>query len=146
VTLGAGFDAAQLPPWEEPLALSLALLDIDYFKLINDRFGHSVGDEVLIEVVQRFAAATLTGTAFTLARVGGEEFALLMPDTKATEAREIVVAGLEALRGTDFAQVGKVTASAGIAELVDDMNDDVLYRLADANLYKAKALGRDQVC
>jgi diguanylate cyclase (GGDEF)-like protein len=124
------------------------LLDIDYFKLINDRFGHSVGDEVLIEVVQRFAAATLTGTAFTLARLGGEKFALLMPDTKATEAREIVVAGLEALRGTDFARVGKVTASAGIAELVDDMNDDVLYRLADANLYKAKAkaLGRDQVC
>jgi diguanylate cyclase (GGDEF)-like protein/PAS domain S-box-containing protein len=124
-------------------ALSLALVDVDHFKSVNDRFGHAVGDEVLCEVARRLEAAS--AGAGTLARVGGEEFALLMPDTDAGAAHELLDRVLEAVRAEAFPVAGALTVSAGVAELLDEMDDDQLYRLADALLYEAKARGRDQV-
>jgi diguanylate cyclase (GGDEF)-like protein/PAS domain S-box-containing protein len=123
--------------------LTLALLDLDHFKRINDVHGHPVGDEVLVAAVQRLVGAT-SGLG-TFARVGGEEFALLMPDTDAVAGRRIVEQALEALRATDLPEVGRITASAGVAQLEGDMSDDTFYRLADGLLYEAKDLGRDQV-
>ncbi len=124
-------------------ALSLALLDVDHFKRVNDRFGHAVGDEVLCGIADRLRGAA--GDTGTLARVGGEEFALLMPDTDAVAAHAVLARVLEAVRAVPFVSAGTVTASAGVAQLLDDMDDDALYRLADTLLYEAKARGRDQV-
>ncbi|MCW2680387.1 MAG: diguanylate cyclase with sensor [Frankiales bacterium] len=123
--------------------LSLALLDVDHFKSVNDRFGHAVGDEVLCEVAQRLGHAT--APAGILARVGGEEFALLMPGLDAGAAHRLLATALEAMRSMPFRTAGLVTASAGVAELLGEMDDDGLYRLADTLLYEAKARGRDQV-
>ncbi len=123
--------------------LSLALLDVDHFKSVNDRFGHAVGDEVLCEIALRLSVAT--GRAGTVARVGGEEFAVLMPGHDAAAAYELVAGALAAVRALPFGRAGAVTASAGVAELLEDMDDDGLYRLADTLLYEAKARGRDQV-
>lgn len=123
--------------------LSLALLDIDHFKLVNDRFGHAVGDEVLVAVVARLSAA-VAGLG-RLARVGGEEFAVLMPGLDRAAACRHLEGALQVLRGTPLPTAGTVTASAGVAELEDGMSDDALYRRADELLYEAKARGRDQV-
>ncbi len=123
--------------------LSLALLDLDHFKRINDVHGHAVGDEVLVAAVESLAGAT-AGLG-TFARVGGEELALLMPDTDVVTGRRVIEAAFEALRGTDLPTVGRITASAGVAQLEGDMTDDAFYRLADGLLYEAKDLGRDQV-
>jgi diguanylate cyclase (GGDEF)-like protein/PAS domain S-box-containing protein len=123
--------------------LSLALIDVDHFKLVNDRFGHAVGDEVLVEVVARLTAAT-AGVG-RLARVGGEEFAVLLPGVGHAAARGHLAAALQALRCTPLPTAGTVTASAGVAELQAGMSDDALYRRADELLYEAKARGRDQV-
>jgi diguanylate cyclase (GGDEF)-like protein len=123
--------------------LSLALIDIDHFKRINDEHGHAIGDEVLCAVVDRLAAAT--EGAGVLARVGGEEFALLMPCTDAHSAHQVLGRALAALREQPLPGVGTVTASAGVAQRFGTMDDDALYRLADAYLYEAKRRGRDQV-
>ena len=133
--------AVRLASDERPL--SLALLDLDHFKRINDVHGHAVGDEVLVTAVERLAGAT-AGLG-TFARVGGEEFALLMPDTDVVAGRRIVRRAIEALRATGLPIVGHITASAGVAQLQGDMTDDELYRLADGLLYEAKDQGRDQV-
>lgn len=124
-------------------AVSLALIDVDHFKSINDRFGHAVGDEVLIAVVERLRAAT--ADSGELARVGGEEFALLMPGLTAQEGHVVLTRALRELAATPIGAVGTVTASAGVGELLEGMTDDALYRLTDALLYEAKARGRNQV-
>lgn len=123
--------------------LSLALVDVDHFKSVNDRFGHAVGDEVLIAVVERLR--TSTAACGELARVGGEEFALLMPGLTAEQAHQVLDRALRDLSASPIGVVGTVTASAGVAELLDGMTDDALYRLTDALLYEAKASGRNQV-
>lgn len=128
---------------DEGGVLSLALLDVDHFKSVNDRFGHAVGDEVLCEIAERIGRAT--ASAAILARVGGEEFALLMPGLGSGEAYALLGRALQAVRAEPFPTAGTVTASAGVAQLLDDMDDNALYRLADALLYEAKARGRDQV-
>lgn len=124
-----------------------AILDIDNFKAINDRFGHIVGDAVL-----RDFAATLQKMARKtdiFGRVGGEEFVLILPKTTPDRAEAIVYRMLLAVRRSrplpdqaDFFY----TFSAGIASVLrgDDCND--LYRRADLALYAAKLKGRDQVC
>jgi diguanylate cyclase (GGDEF)-like protein len=130
-------------------ALALALLDIDRFKSINDTHGHLVGDEVIKEI-----ARTLTGLLrdYDLAgRFGGEEFALLLPQTRAVDAFRIaerVRASIAALSvvvpGGDPVQV---TVSIGVAALDAGSRREYteLMAAADAALYRAKADGRDQV-
>lgn len=124
-------------------ALSLALIDIDNYKQVNDDYGHAVGDAVLCEVVTRLKAAT--GEAGILGRVGGDEFALLLPGTAAADARVRVSHALQELRGSAFRHGGTVTASAGVAEWEAGHDEGSLYRQADVQLYLAKAQGRDQV-
>jgi len=136
--------------------VALVLFDLDWFKSINDRFGHPAGDKVLRSVVE------IVGTRLRpydlLARIGGEEFAVLMPEAQPVEAREAAERWRTALESTPQVLPGavlSVTASFGVATLNDlplDMSPDpqlrleTLLGLADRALYKAKAEGRNRVC
>jgi diguanylate cyclase (GGDEF)-like protein/PAS domain S-box-containing protein len=116
--------------------LCVAIIDIDHFKVYNDTYGHLAGDEVLRECA-RVWDESLRGED-TLVRVGGEEFLVLLPETPATEAAEVV----ERLRArTPLEQ----TCSAGLACWDSTESIDELLARADAALYEAKASGRDQL-
>jgi diguanylate cyclase (GGDEF)-like protein len=126
--------------------MTVALLDIDHFKTINDRFGHDVGDRVL----QMFASV-LTATvreSDLVVRTGGEEFAVLMPGTGRDDALACWERIRTALRGCVWpapeSRLG-LTVSAGLVSL--DERDSVreLAALADDRLYEAKAAGRDRI-
>lgn len=126
--------------------LSIALIDLDHFKSINDGFGHETGDRVL----QDFAAcATETlreGDLF--GRVGGEEFLLLMPGTDQDRAVRVLERLRLALHGRVLRIAGvklRYTFSGGIAQWRAGKTLDDLYREADIVLYQAKEAGRDQV-
>jgi diguanylate cyclase (GGDEF)-like protein len=131
---------------------AVALLDLDHFKLLNDTYGHLVGDQVLKDV-----ARTLTAVLreYDLAgRFGGEEFALLLPHTRSTDAFRIAerlraaVAGLRIIApGATGGERVSVTVSIGVAALDggDRREFPELFATADAALYRAKSLGRDQV-
>jgi len=135
---------------ESPLAV--ALLDIDKFKAVNDTHGHLVGDQVLKEI-----AKTLNSLLrdYDLAgRFGGEEFAILLPQTKAVDAfrtAERVRASIAALNilvpGMSSAERVQVTVSIGVAALDAGSKRQLseLLAAADAAMYRAKACGRDQV-
>ena len=134
-------EAARTQRTQRPLAL--VLLDLDHFKQVNDSLGHPVGDEVLIEVAERLRGVTRAGEH--LARVGGEEFAWLLPEADAAGALAAADRARAAVRGTPFALGGTLTVSAGVCTL-DDAGGDPreLYRLADTALYRAKAAGGDR--
>ncbi len=132
---------------------SLAIIDIDHFKLVNDTHGHLAGDRVLRVISDRFKTELREGDL--IGRFGGEEFAILLPHTSGTEAGRVA----ERLRGhiadepivvSDGreAAVGcSVTISVGVAELAHTRQDlDELLAVADAALYQAKAEGRDRIC
>jgi diguanylate cyclase (GGDEF)-like protein len=132
---------------DEPL--SLVMLDLDHFKAVNDAWGHRAGDEVL----RRCAAAVQAQlrASDVLARVGGEEFAVLLPDTDlqgASHVAETMRAAVQAL-AIDNLQGGsiRVSVSAGVASTHGSVGPsaDQLYQSADAALYAAKAAGRNCV-
>ncbi len=122
--------------------LSLALLDIDFFKRINDTLGHQVGDTVLERVGLEFARQIRSHEL--IARVGGEEFAWLLPGADHVGARVAVERVRRAIAGLDFGEVGRVTLSAGICTLEQDMDAEAFYHAADMALLAAKAAGRDR--
>jgi two-component system, cell cycle response regulator len=122
--------------------LSLAVMDIDHFKHINDTFGHLVGDQVLREVARTMAANVRD--VDLVARYGGEEFAIVLPNCSIEGALMVVerVRAAVACAGT----VSRVTVSAGIAMVVGEGNEgDVLMGAADGALYASKRAGRDRV-
>ena len=130
--------------------LALAMFDIDYFKRVNDQFGHAVGDEVLRAVARVCLAAMRQHDM--VGRVGGEEFALLMPDTTMESAVPMIERlrlTLRALRVTlpadNGAQDVGITASFGVSALQTTDTLDTLLAHADDALYAAKRQGRDQV-
>jgi diguanylate cyclase (GGDEF)-like protein len=127
--------------------LSMLMVDIDHFKQVNDRYGHAVGDEVIIAVAQACAGGKRQSDI--VGRLGGEEFAVLLPETDPAQAAIVA----ERLRNTIAAQVMmahkvhfKVTVSIGIAAASLGMSGiDVLMRAADQALYQAKDQGRNCV-
>lgn len=121
--------------------LSLVVLDIDFFKRVNDEHGHQAGDRVLVEVAERLLRQARSGEL--LARVGGEEFGWLLPDADAAGAMAAAERGRQAIASRPFAGVGPLTISAGVAELTADEAPGDLYRRADEALYEAKTAGRD---
>jgi diguanylate cyclase (GGDEF)-like protein len=132
--------------------LAVALLDIDRFKGINDTYGHLTGDEVLKEIAHTLRAAL---REYDLAgRFGGEEFALLLPQTRAVDAFRIAerirsaIAGLPIIApGATGGERVHVTVSIGVAALDAGSKREYaeLMAAADAALYRAKGCGRDQV-
>lgn len=126
--------------------LCVALLDIDHFKQINDSHGHLVGDQVLRHLASVISNATDMG--IQTARFGGEEFAILMPETNVQQAVQMVESLLAAIENSplDSDPQIQVTASAGISDVgPDDTLEDALGR-TDVALYDAKRSGRNQVC
>ena len=121
--------------------LSLVAIDLDHFKRVNDTHGHQTGDRVLVEIAERLSA--LVRPEDTLARVGGEEFAWLMPETDARAARSAAERARQAVAARPFPGAGEMTMSAGIAGLVADASVNELFRAADAALYWAKGQGRN---
>lgn len=122
---------------------SLMLLDVDHFKLINDRYGHPFGDEVLKRV-----AAHLKDTVRGLdvvGRWGGEEFAALLPDTAAGEARLLGERICSEIRQLSFEGLEGVTISIGLTQAAGDEPIDQIVQRADSALYCAKRAGRDRV-
>jgi diguanylate cyclase (GGDEF)-like protein len=132
--------------------LAVALLDLDRFKNINDTYGHLVGDQVIKEVANTLNAVL---REYDLAgRFGGEEFAVLLPQTRAPDAFRIAerirasVAGLSLIApGTSGGERVQVTVSIGVAALDSGDRREFadLMAAADAALYRAKGSGRDQV-
>jgi diguanylate cyclase (GGDEF)-like protein len=147
------FDKALDREWRRAVrskqSLSLLMLDIDWFKSFNDRYGHQAGDKALVEV-----AAVLTDiirrAGDTVARYGGEEFAVLMPETDLPGAAVIagrILAGIQQMSmpaedGID----GILTLSIGYAAIVptDEGRSEALVAAADAALYQAKHDGRNR--
>ena len=123
-------------------SLSIAILDLDHFKHINDQHGHPAGDRVLTEAARRLS--TLVREGEVLARVGGEEFAWIIPDSGAIGAYAAAERARQAIAATEFPEVGALTLSAGVCELGDADNVQQLYEHADKALYWAKQHGRNQ--
>lgn len=126
------------------LGLCVVMLDMDHFKHINDTYGHQVGDQVLRQmgevISSSFRATDIHG------RLGGEEFAVLLPDTSIEAAVEIAEQLIQTIAGLMIEPVHCITASLGVAST--DAGDKDLHSLmnnADKALYRAKALGRNQV-
>jgi diguanylate cyclase (GGDEF)-like protein len=125
--------------------LAIMILDLDYFKDINDEFGHLAGDGVLKKMA-RIAQDRVRGSD-TLARIGGEEFCVILPDTSIDDARQIAESIRRSVEAETFLVGGKprtVTLSAGVAAWCEELEDmSSLLRLADNRLYEAKSSGRN---
>jgi diguanylate cyclase len=130
--------------------MSLAIVDIDNFKRVNDRFGHSLGDDVLRFVADHLAthAETMGGT---VGRLGGEEFVAVLPGqplSRATAAIDQVRARLAAQvirNAVDDSSLGRVSFSAGLTQDKPDDSPSTILERADRALYTAKRMGRDRV-
>ena len=129
--------------------VSIIVADVDHFKKVNDTHGHHAGDEALIAVSQILTA--LTRTEDTVARIGGEEFAILLPDTNRLGAAVLAERMRNAVEREQFLLNGNmvpITISIGVAsfavELVDTV--DQLLSIADQRLYLAKRNGRNRIC
>ncbi|MBB5203062.1 diguanylate cyclase (GGDEF)-like protein/PAS domain S-box-containing protein [Inhella inkyongensis] len=125
---------------------ALVMLDIDHFKRINDTHGHPAGDTVLQRVAELLRAQMRLED--TPARVGGEEFALLLPRTDAAAASVLAERVRCAVREAEglLPDGGRVTISLGVAVTQGEHKLEALYAAADAQLYRAKQSGRDRVC
>jgi diguanylate cyclase (GGDEF)-like protein len=124
--------------------LSVMLVDVDHFKTINDRFGHATGDRVLVNLADSLRSAMRGGDL--LARIGGDEMAMILPDCPVEQAALVAQRMLVAI-GADssLARRHGVTLSAGVAGLAPGQTADDLLRCADQALYGAKDEGRNQV-
>jgi len=129
--------------------LCIALADIDDFKKVNDNFGHVAGDKVL-KLVAGLLASSIRSQDIA-ARFGGEEFAILFPDTRLADAGAMVGRLRALLESKQWAvaasgeRIGAVTVSFGVARLNAAESAEDLVRRADAKLYEAKSLGRNRV-
>ena len=126
------------------LPMTLAVFDLDYFKQVNDRFGHAVGDEVLV----RFGELLARGARQidVVARVGGEEFAVILPGTAPQGALRYATRMVVGLRAEPLEDGSSLSASAGLAGYGGRLDtSDALLLAADRALYEAKAAGRGRV-
>ncbi|MGK0442490.1 MAG: diguanylate cyclase (GGDEF)-like protein [Pseudohongiellaceae bacterium] len=129
-----------------PHTLSLLMIDIDYFKIINDKYGHLTGDKVLILLVKTIKKTMRKNDI--LARFGGEEFIMLLPDTELEKSviftkrlqKELSLLKVKSLEGESF----NITVSIGISQFESKLDFDSWLNQADDAMYKAKESGRDQ--
>ncbi|MGB0466055.1 MAG: GGDEF domain-containing protein [Pontibacterium sp.] len=128
-------------------SFSIVVGDLDFFKRINDSYGHLAGDKVL-RLVGKVIRTKIRSTDFAT-RYGGEEFVIIMPSTRSREACLAVEKIRQGLVDSPFNFHGKpltVTMSFGVTEIIAGDSSDVLFSRADKLLYKAKADGRNRVC
>ena len=126
--------------------MSLAVLDVDHFKTINDRFGHAAGDQVLIRIARLLCDHLRESDS--IIRSGGEEFIILMPSTDAKAATACCERIRRAVNTEVWSSVAdglSVTASLGVATTEDPNDLEAVIRIADQRLYEAKRTGRDRV-
>jgi len=123
--------------------LSLILIDIDFFKKVNDRFGHSIGDQVLADLAD-IVKSTLR-TTDSISRWGGEEFVVLCANTTLSTVTMLADRLREKIARTEFQVVQHITVSMGAAECLAGETWEQWFNRADAALYQAKAGGRNQV-
>ena len=121
---------------------SLILSDLDHFKRVNDTYGHHIGDSVLKE----YAGIIRERKRSTdhMSRWGGEEFAMILPNTRLVEAETVVKALIEAVRRHRFKDVGGITVSMGVGEFNDLTNRVDFFKGIDRALYEAKQQGRNR--
>ena len=130
---------------ERRAPLAMALIDLDHFKDVNDRFGHGCGDRVLVAVAQMLRDHVRASDL--VVRLGGEEFLLVLPDAAPERAREVCERLRQCVAAHDWAALApglQVTASVGLAHAPPHGVDD-LYEAADRAMYAAKRAGRDRV-
>jgi diguanylate cyclase (GGDEF)-like protein/PAS domain S-box-containing protein len=124
-------------------AFAIILLDIDHFKLVNDTYGHQVGDTVLVEIAN-ILKSNVRSTDI-IGRWGGEEFLIILPETDENGGKMLA----EKLRGkidsNDFVTAGHLTSSFGVAMYRGDVSQASIVSRADEALYKAKESGRNRV-
>jgi diguanylate cyclase (GGDEF)-like protein/hemerythrin-like metal-binding protein len=131
----------RLKRYDHPL--SLLIIDIDFFKAINDSQGHAVGDRVLADLAD-VVRSTLRATD-SLTRWGGEEFVVLCPNTTLSTAAMLAERLREKIAKSFVPAVKTITASIGVAECMSGETWDQWFKRADDALYRAKACGRNQV-
>jgi two-component system, cell cycle response regulator len=122
------------------------MIDVDFFKQVNDQYGHRAGDTVLKEIA--LIIKSCLRKVDTVARWGGEEFVVLLPRTKKEDALIAAERILTAISGHSFADINKqVTVSIGIASMPDPSIDssEKLVDASDAALYEAKGSGRNRI-
>lgn len=127
-------------------SLSLAMLDLDHFKRINDGYGHLAGDKVL-KIIANVLHKRLRPDDF-IARFGGEEFVLLMPDSALADALDVGEVLRSAIEACPFHFKGEpvtITVSMGVAQFQPGERSDLALKRADEALYRAKAAGRNRV-
>jgi diguanylate cyclase (GGDEF)-like protein/PAS domain S-box-containing protein len=129
--------------------LSLMMLDIDFFKKVNDTYGHQVGD-IVLQSLSKICQYTLRQVDVA-GRLGGEEFAVILPETTCTEALEVAERLRKAIASTEVTIPVDLsihfTVSIGVTTLLDkNANIDMLLNQADKALYEAKETGRNKVC
>ncbi len=123
-------------------SFSLILSDLDHFKRVNDTYGHHIGDNVLKEYVTVIGERKRSSDH--LSRWGGEEFALILPNTRLAEAETVAKALGEAVRHHRFRDIGGLTASMGVGEFNYLTNRDEFFKAIDNALYDAKQQGRNR--
>jgi diguanylate cyclase (GGDEF)-like protein len=131
-TLGREVDRAQ----RYQRLLSLVIIDVDGFKEINDRIGHLAGDAVLAEIADRIRQ--VVRSADIPCRVGGDEFAVIVPEVEVGQARQLVGRIQRAVSSQPIARAGRVRVSAGIADLQPNDGPTSLFERGDESLYAAK--------
>jgi diguanylate cyclase len=129
-------------------SMCLVMGDIDNFKTINDTFGHQIGDEIL-KMFAKLLCDNVKGRD-TVARFGGEEFAIILPETGLEHATTLTESIRSQLEEKELAlnsgePIGKITASFGVAQLGEGDSAERLVQRADARLYDAKCAGRNRV-
>ncbi|MDT8363633.1 MAG: HDOD domain-containing protein [Nitrosomonas sp.] len=137
--------------YQQETPLSLAMIDIDHFKIVNDTYGHIAGDGILVAIVKAISAKIRQTDL--LCRYGGEEFALILPGTSVNDARHLLARVQENIEAIayklDSGHIIKVTASIGLAVNMDREksfeNSRKMLEAADCALYKAKHAGRNQI-
>jgi diguanylate cyclase (GGDEF)-like protein len=150
------FDEYLQQEWQrmlrEQLPLSLILCDIDYFKPYNDTYGHQAGDRCLQQVARTLQTA-VRRPADLIARYGGEELAIILPNTQPSGAAHIAQAICTAIKNLAIPHASStvhacITISAGAAGIIPpfDLTPEDLIAAADRALYQAKAEGRDRYC
>lgn len=151
-TLDEALDREWRRACRERTPLSLLMIDIDYFKRFNDACGHPAGDQCLRAVAQA-AVAAVRRPADLVARYGGEELAVLLPNTAVEGARVVAQAVLAAIRRLELLHpsspvAGHVTVSIGVATTIPIRGNAATSLIAEADraLYTAKETGRDRVC